>query len=102
MKLRRWIVVGTVALATAGTLNSLPATAGNTVRPGDQSLRTLGMRHDLYIGTAIDQAALNDPADPQYRQLAATQFSSVTAENVMKWESLEPTRGTYNWAPPTS
>ncbi|MFC7483828.1 endo-1,4-beta-xylanase [Luedemannella flava] len=23
----------------------------------------------------------------------------MTAENVMKWESLEPTRGTYNWAP---
>ncbi|MEV4631024.1 endo-1,4-beta-xylanase [Micromonospora sp. NPDC049523] len=99
MKLRRWIVVGTVALATAGTLNSLPASAGRTVQPGDQSLRTLGMRHDLYIGTAVDMAALNDPADPQYRQLAASQFSSVTAENVMKWESLEPTRGTYNWAP---
>ncbi|MFI6761598.1 endo-1,4-beta-xylanase [Micromonospora sp. NPDC050417] len=99
MKLRRWIVVGAVALATVGTLNSLPASAGGHDRPADQSLRALGMRHDLYIGTAVDMAALNDPADPQYRQLVGSQFSSVTAENVMKWESLEPTRGTYNWAP---
>ncbi|RKR92009.1 endo-1,4-beta-xylanase [Micromonospora pisi] len=99
MKLRRWIVVGAVALATVGTLNSLPASAGGQPRPADQSLRALGMRHDLYIGTAVDMAALNDPADPQYRQLVGSQFSSVTAENVMKWESLEPTRGTYNWGP---
>jgi len=38
-------------------------------------------------------------ADAQYRELVATQFSSVTAENVMQWESLEPTCGTYNWGP---
>ncbi|BCJ73369.1 beta-xylanase [Catellatospora sp. IY07-71] len=99
MKLRRWIATGVAAVATVGALNSLPATAGHQGNPADQSLRTLGMRHDLYIGTAVDMAALNDPADPQYRQLAASQFSSVTAENVMKWESLEPTRGVYNWGP---
>ncbi|MFK3985104.1 endo-1,4-beta-xylanase [Micromonospora sp. NPDC050397] len=99
MKLRRWMAVGAVALATAGTLNSLPASAGHTLHPSDQSLRALGMRHGLQIGTAVDMAALNDPADPQYRRLAASEFSSVTAENVMKWESLEPTRGTYNWGP---
>lgn len=99
MKLRRWMAVGAVALATAGTLNSLPASAGRTLDPSDQSLRALGLRHGLQIGTAVDMAALNDPADPQYRRLAASEFSSVTAENVMKWESLEPTRGTYNWGP---
>jgi endo-1,4-beta-xylanase len=80
-------------------LNALPATAGRHVAPGDQSLRALGMRHDLYIGTAVDMAALNDANDPRYRALVRSEFSSVTAENVMKWESLEPTRGTYNWGP---
>ena len=99
MLLRRWIATGVAAVATLGALNTLPATAGHQPNPADQSLRTLGMRHDLFIGTAVDMAALNDPADPQYRQLAASQFSTVTAENVMKWESLEPTRGVYNWAP---
>jgi endo-1,4-beta-xylanase len=99
MKLRRWIGVGAVALIAAGVLNAVPADAGHPSRPADMSLRALGMRHNLYIGTAVDMNALADAADPQYRSLVASQFSTVTAENVMKWESLEPTRGTYNWAP---
>ncbi|MFE9957357.1 endo-1,4-beta-xylanase [Micromonospora sp. NPDC005299] len=99
MKLRRWIAAGAVAVATAATLSSAPATAGRPYDPTDQSLRNLALRHGLAIGTAVDMAALNDPADPRYRQLAASEFSTVTAENEMKWESLEPTRGTYNWEP---
>ncbi|PWU56085.1 1,4-beta-xylanase [Micromonospora sp. S4605] len=99
MKLRRWIATGVVAVATVATLNVLPATAGRPYDPAEQSLRTLGQRHGLHIGTAVDMAVLNDPADPRYRQLAASEFSSVTAENAMKWESLEPTRGSYNWGP---
>ncbi|WNM38858.1 endo-1,4-beta-xylanase [Micromonospora halotolerans] len=99
MKLRRWIAAGAVAVAAAATLSSPPATAGRPYDPTDQSLRNLALRHGLAVGTAVDMAALDDPADPQYRQLAASEFSTVTAENVMKWESLEPTRGTYNWEP---
>lgn len=99
MKLRRWLVAGAVVVATAGVLSAPPATAGYPYNPAEQSLRALGLRHDLYIGTAVDMAALDDAADPQYRRLVASEFSTVTAENVMKWESLEPTRGTYNWAP---
>jgi endo-1,4-beta-xylanase len=87
-------------LATILVLNALPATAGgHQPRPADQSLRDLGMRHNLYIGTAVDLAALNDAAEPQYRAKVASEFSTVTAENVMKWESLEPTQGVYNWGP---
>lgn len=99
MKLRRWIAAGAVAIATVGALNVAPATAGRSYNPADQSLRNLALRHGLAIGTAVDLAALDDPADPRYRQLAASEFSTVTAENAMKWESLEPTRGSYNWGP---
>ncbi|SCL31558.1 endo-1,4-beta-xylanase [Micromonospora nigra] len=98
MKLRRWTAVAAVALATVTALNTLPATAGRPYDPTAQSLGTLGLRHGLHVGTAVDMAALNDPADPRYRELAASEFASVTAENVMKWESLEPTRGSYDWA----
>ncbi|MBB5872771.1 endo-1,4-beta-xylanase [Allocatelliglobosispora scoriae] len=98
MKVSRLIITGTVALAVAGALNAMPAAADN-VRPAEQSLRGLAQRHGLQIGTAVDMAALADTADPQYRATVASQFSTVTAENVMKWEVLEPTRGTYNWAP---
>jgi endo-1,4-beta-xylanase len=87
-------------LAIAGAVYAVPASAGTPPRkPSEQTLRALGARHDLFIGTAVDMAALDDPADPQYRALVASEFSTVTAENVMKWETLEPTQGTYNWAP---
>jgi endo-1,4-beta-xylanase len=98
--LRRAVALGAVGVAVAATIYAVPASAGHTPRkPSEQTLRALGARHDLYIGTAVDMAALNDAADPQYRELVASEFSTVTAENVMKWESLEPTRGTYNWGP---
>ncbi|MEW2327536.1 endo-1,4-beta-xylanase [Micromonospora chersina] len=99
MTLRRWIAAGAVAVATAAALSNSPATAGRPYDSADQSLRNLALRHGLAIGTAVDLAALDDPADPRYRQLAASEFSTVTAENAMKWESLEPTRGSYNWGP---
>ncbi|MFB9236972.1 endo-1,4-beta-xylanase [Plantactinospora siamensis] len=98
MKLSRWVATAAVAVATVATLNTLPAAAGRQYDPTDQSLRNLGLRHNLYLGTAVDMAALDDPADPRYRQIVGSEFSTVTAENVMKWESLEPTRGSYDWA----
>ncbi|MEU0551759.1 endo-1,4-beta-xylanase [Micromonospora sp. NPDC005979] len=97
MKPRRWISAGVVAVATAAALNAVPATASRPYDPTTQTLAALGQRHGLKIGTAVNAEALNDTNDPRYRQLAASEFSSVTAENAMKWESLEPTRGTYDW-----
>ncbi|WP_204045032.1 endo-1,4-beta-xylanase [Acrocarpospora phusangensis] len=100
MRLRRLVLGSAVVALLAGTLNAVPVSAGSTpADPSDQSLRALSARHGLYFGTAVDMAALDDANDPQYRQLVQSQFNSVTAENVMKWESLEPTRGNYNWGP---
>jgi endo-1,4-beta-xylanase len=59
-------------------------------------LRVLADRADLRIGTAVDMAALAD--DSAYRGTTGREFNSVTAENVMKWEVVEPTRGTYDWS----
>src|SRR6185295_17679426 len=99
MRLRWFTIAGAAAVAAAGALgvDSTSVAAPSTPKPSEQSLRALGERHGLYVGTAVDMQALNDLADPQYRELVASQFSTVTAENVMKWELLEPTRGTYDW-----
>jgi endo-1,4-beta-xylanase len=100
MRIRRLVLAGAAAVALAATLNAVPVSAGSSPpNPADQSLRTLGARHGLAIGTAVNMDALDDANDPQYRQIVATQFSTVTPENVMKWEVLEPTQGTYNWGP---
>lgn len=96
---RRWIMNGLTAALAAGLLVAAPAAAGSrTADPQQQTLASLGARHHLAVGTALDTAVLADPAEDTYRQIAATQFSSVTAENAMKWETIEPTRGTYDWS----
>ncbi|MGA5700577.1 endo-1,4-beta-xylanase [Peterkaempfera bronchialis] len=69
--------------------------AHTSARPLDQTLATLGKRAGVRIGTAVNTDALAD--EPAYTRQVATQFSSVTPENVMKWDAVEPSRGSYNW-----
>ncbi|HEY8532875.1 MAG TPA: endo-1,4-beta-xylanase [Micromonospora sp.] len=61
------------------------------------TLRELAARAGVRIGTAVDMTALEN--DSTYRSYIAREFSTVTAENVMKWESTEPERGKHNWGP---
>ncbi|MFD9130504.1 endo-1,4-beta-xylanase [Kitasatospora sp. NPDC059571] len=105
IKKHRALCTGVAAAAVAAALLAVPsaATASGQPHPGGAddtataSLGRLGERAGIRIGTAVDMAAL--AADTPYRTEAAGDFSSVTPENVMKWESVEPTRGTYAWAP---
>jgi endo-1,4-beta-xylanase len=60
-----------------------------------RSLRELAQPIGLRVGTAVDMNALTN--DQTYRDTIARQFSSVTAENVMKWETLEPQPGVFNY-----
>ncbi|GAB3435145.1 endo-1,4-beta-xylanase [Actinophytocola sediminis] len=88
------------ALAAATLFAVLPSATG---APGagagptdpDRPLRELTDRH-LLIGTAVDHAAQAD--DPVYRDRIATEFSSITAENVMKWSEVEAVRGVRDYA----
>ena len=63
--------------------------------PSLKTLRQLGKSAHLKIGVAVGMDALAQ--DATYRHLAATQFSSVTPENVMKWEVVEPQQGQYHY-----
>jgi endo-1,4-beta-xylanase len=64
--------------------------------PSLKTLRQLGDAAHLKMGVAVGMDALHN--DATYRHLAATQFSSVTPENVMKWEVIEPEQGTYDYS----
>jgi endo-1,4-beta-xylanase len=62
--------------------------------PG-QPLRVLGKAKGLEIGTAVR----GDDAKKirAYRQLIAAQFSTVTPENEMKWDFIEPEQGKFEF-----
>lgn len=80
--------------SAASGLSTTPANRSQSI---DQPLRVLAKPLDLRVGTAVDMNAL--ASDATYRERVSAEFSAITAENVMKWETLEPTRGVYNWGP---
>jgi endo-1,4-beta-xylanase len=87
-------VAGALAAALlAGTAPSSTATAHNT--PSGSTLRQLAKPTGVRIGTAVDTSALAN--DATYRTLVAQQFNSVTPENVMKWEVVQPKRHRYDF-----
>jgi len=94
MSLRRLIPSTVLAAALVGTFlagGGSTASADPVVDPSTATLRQLARPTGVRIGTAVDTAALAN--DSTYRTLAGEQFSSVTPENVMKWEVVEPTQG---------
>ncbi|WP_238419290.1 endo-1,4-beta-xylanase [Streptomyces taklimakanensis] len=66
-----------------------------TGQAANPTLREVAEPTGRFIGTAINDSLLSNGT---YSTIASTEFDSVTAENVMKWESVEPQRGQYNWA----
>jgi endo-1,4-beta-xylanase len=61
---------------------------------GEATLGSAAAESGRYFGAALDPDALDERP---YRDLAATQLTCVTPENAMKWGSVEPLRGTYDW-----
>jgi endo-1,4-beta-xylanase len=93
VKLRRLAAAGVAAAALAAGSATVAGAWGDHGAP--DSLRALAARVDLRIGTAIIPFDLNHP---DYAKIAGEQFSSVTPGNEMKWETVEPTRGVYDWS----
>lgn len=66
-----------------------------TTAAGQASLRHAYADHFL-IGVALNTRQV-DGRDPNSARLAAQHFSSLTAENDMKWQSLNPEPDQYNF-----
>ncbi|NJQ05754.1 endo-1,4-beta-xylanase [Streptomyces lonarensis] len=89
------LAVHGTATATAPVTEEAARTLSVTAPAQADTLREAAAEQGRFIGTALNDALLGNSA---YTAIAGGEFSSVTAENAMKWGSLESTRGQYNWA----
>src|ERR1700710_1499281 len=94
MRLPRLATAGVLATALAVTGTLASGTSATGAQSG--SLKDLGSRVGLRVGTAVNTDVL--ATDAAHQNITATQFSTITPENVMKWDAVEPTQGTYNWS----
>ena len=96
--------VGAVALAlalvTGGFLadthvrGATPVSAEEAAQAQQATLRELADQRGVRMGTAIASHHLNQS---DYARTAAAEFNSVTHENDLKWETVQPQQGQFNW-----
>jgi endo-1,4-beta-xylanase len=87
--------LGAAALAAVTVLGAA-ALPNRAAVAGDTGLRSVARHTGVKVGTAVNMDALG--TDAPYTAAVAREFNTVTPENVMKWEVVEPTQGNYNWA----
>jgi endo-1,4-beta-xylanase len=73
-----------------------PALAGSgAASPPVALLRPAAEAANRRLGTALMSARLDDP---RVRQLVALNFDSLTPENEMKWQTIEPRPGVFSFS----
>ncbi|MFI0818192.1 endo-1,4-beta-xylanase [Streptomyces sp. NPDC021098] len=92
LSLRRAHVTAALAAAALAFGLAVPVQEAHAANP---TLREVANRTGRFVGTAVSDGRLGDGT---YANIAKSEFSSVTAENAMKWGSVEPNRGQFNWA----
>lgn len=83
----------TALLSGIAMLGALLVTAP-AAHAADAPLRDLADAKGKVMGTAVTGSKLTGT----YGEIAAREFNALTPGNAMKWGSVEPTRGTFNWA----
>jgi endo-1,4-beta-xylanase len=108
MRVRSALLSITSALTLTGTLlvpaSDVPTSVSAAPTTGHNhghghaptTLRELAKQTHLTIGSAVDAAALANEAD--YRAVLNREFNNVTAENAMKWASVEPQQSVFDWS----
>lgn len=90
-----------ICLAVAGLLAGCathPATPPATTAAAPTTLKD-AYKDDFYIGVAINQRQF-DGEDQRGGPIIAAQFNSTSPENVLKWESVHPEPGRFDFTEP--
>ncbi|THV27342.1 endo-1,4-beta-xylanase [Glycomyces paridis] len=91
-KRRRALIAGVVTVATA----ALGIGLSTQFASAQTTLRGAADEAGIDIGIAVDANQLQNNAT--YRNLVATEFNSLTAENAMKWDATEPSDNSWNFS----
>ena len=84
------------AIPFCALLLSSLLTSGLYAQEQNSSLQQAYSKHFI-IGTALSAGQI-EGKEPGTLELVKQQFNAVTAENVMKWEIIEPVEGQFNFA----
>nr|BBF25194.1 endoxylanase GH10 [Kitasatospora sp.] len=88
----------TLLTPTACTAVGLVAvlTAGPTAQAAASTLGAAASGSGRYFGTAVASGRLGDST---YSTILDREFNMITPENEMKWDTVEPSRGSFNFGP---
>lgn len=84
--------------ARAFVFLALGAACARTAPESATSLKE-AFSHDFHVGAAVNLAQFTG-RDTAGVAIVKTQFNTITPENVLKWESVHPRPGVYDFAPP--
>ncbi|WP_255956088.1 endo-1,4-beta-xylanase [Streptomyces odontomachi] len=88
--------LGALTVTVAATTATVLAVFSATPAQAATSLRSLAEAKGKYFGTALTDGDLNISGE---MAIAGTQFDMVTPGNEMKWDTTEPSNGSYNFGP---
>ena len=93
------MLAAAVVLAAAGAAVPLVAQAAHTPEARTPTLAAAAAGSGRYFGTAVASGRLGDST---YSTILDREFNMITPENEMKWDTTEPSRGTFDFGPADS
>jgi len=97
-KFRLLTVVTAAACMVVGSVTAVSASAPARAT-GATTLGAAAASTGRYFGTAVSAGKLGDST---YSTILDREFNMITPENEMKWDTIEPSPGSFNFAPADS
>lgn len=82
-----------IALMLLALVTTVTLSLASSTQPS--SLRSIAQHRGISIGAAVDVSPLRN--ELTYKQVLASEFNTMTPENAMKFQPLQPARNTYHF-----